>query len=359
MEVDRRSADDARDTQVVLVTGVAGYWGKRLARRLLQEPALHTIGIDNDPPEAELAGLDFIQADVRNPLLAELLRAEIVGTVCHLAFADEGKRRSEALFDYNVMGTMKVIGACAEAGVSKVVLKSSTQVYGAHPDNDAFLAEDSPLRGSRRAGSIRYRLEIEAFCNGFRRQAPQLALTVLRFANVVGPTAGSAMNRYLRGPLAPMLLGFDPMMQVIHEDDVVDALAFAVANDTPEVCNVAADPPLPLLRILGLAGRLPLPVLHPVAYRVFNRLGVPFAADYLRYRWVADLSRMHDAMDFYPQLTGDAAVEALGAQVRMNKYQPGAQDMAYDEERLRKTLERRRDGRSETEGSNIEEVEDG
>ena len=346
------------EVKVVLVTGVSGYWGGRVAQRLLAEPGLRVIGMDVEPPQEEIAGLDFIAADVRNPLLADLLRQEGVDAVCHLAFV-AGVKKSEAIFDYNVMGTMKVVGACAETGVGKVVLKSSTMVYGAHPDNDAFLAEESTLRGGRRYGYNRYRLEIESFCNGFRRQAPGLALTVLRFANVVGPTADTPMNAYLHNPVAPTLLGFDPMMQVIHEDDVVEALAYALRNETPEVCNVAADPPLPLLRILGLAGTPPLPLAHPLVYRAVKWAGskrvgrfVPFEPDYLRYRWVADVGRMREEMGFIPNYVGDEAVEALGVHLRMEQYTLRAGDMAYDEERLRDTLRRRREARPLEEGEN-------
>lgn len=360
--------------RVVLVTGVADYWGERLARRLLPEENVRVIGLDVEPPEEELRGLDFIQADVRNPLLAELLRDEEVDTVCHLSFI-ESFRRSEAIFDFNVMGTMKIVGASAESGVRRVILKSSTMVYGAHPGNDAFLSEDSRLRGSRRYGYNRYRLEIESFINGFRRQAPALDITLLRFANILGPTADTPLSNYLRLPAVPILLGFDPMLQVIHEDDVVAALAHAIFAEQTGVFNVAADPPLPLLRILGLAGKIPVPLIHPLAYRGVNWLGnsglrrfAPLEPDYLRYRWVADLRRMREDLQFFPELMGDEVVEALGVHMRMKRYRkPRTEDMAYDEERLRATIERRRQTRAGQDGQGrraesrdeVEEVSNG
>ena len=164
---------------------------------------------------------------MRNSLLVELLRDEGVTTVCHLSFI-EAERHSEANFDLNVIGTMKVFGACAQAGVRKVILKSSTAIYGASAANPAFLTEGYPLNGSRRTGTLRHLLEIEAFCNGFRGQAPGMTVTTLRFANIVGPTADTPMTRFLSTPATPRLLGFDPMLQVIHEDDVIGALAHAV-----------------------------------------------------------------------------------------------------------------------------------
>ena len=155
------------ERKVVLVTGVANYWGARVAARLLtlsdaqDGVVLSVIGVDSELPNQEIQGLDFIQADPRNPLFVELLASEKVDTVCHLVF-NETVRPNEAAFDLNVLGTMKVLGACAEAGVRKVVIKSSMSVYGAHPSNPAYLPEQFPLQGSREYGYIRDLVEIEA-----------------------------------------------------------------------------------------------------------------------------------------------------------------------------------------------------
>ncbi|MDT8307611.1 MAG: NAD-dependent epimerase/dehydratase family protein [Anaerolineae bacterium] len=335
------------EQRVVLVTGVSGYWGSRVAQRLLDEPGFQVIGLDGEAPSEAIAGLDFVHADVRNPLLAELLQSEGVDTVCHLAF-QESRRLNEAAFDYNVMGTMKVIGAAAESGVRQLVWKSSTLVYGAGPDNTAFLKEDAPLLGNRDDASIHYRHEIEAFLNGYRRQAPEMALTVLRFAHIVGPSAPTRLNRYLRQPLAPMLLGFDPLLQVVHEDDVVEALVHAVVTGADGCFNVAAEPPLPLLRIIGLAGKVPVPLLHPLAYR--TRLGriSPLAPDFLRYRCVADLTAMREELGYSPQYSGDEAIEAVAVHGRIKQYRLGTEAADYDRDRLRATIERRRRQREQS-----------
>ena len=122
----------------ILVTGVGGYWGSRVAQNLAEFPDFHIMGLDTIAPKEPIPGLDFIQADIRNPLLVELLKSEQVDVVCHLAFK-ESIRPSELSFDHNVMGTMKVLGACSESQVSKIVLMSSTAVYGAKAKNPAFL----------------------------------------------------------------------------------------------------------------------------------------------------------------------------------------------------------------------------
>lgn len=342
--------------KVILVTGVAGYWGAQLAGHLLAESYhegsadWHIIGVDSTLPEPKIQGLDFIQADIRNPLLLDLLQEEQVDTLCHLGFK-ETVRPGETAFEANVIGTMKVLGACAQAGVRKVVLKSSTAVYGAHPDNPAFLTEEHPLRGSRKYGYTRDLVEIETFYNGFRRQAPELLVTVLRFPGIIGTNAETPLTRFLREPLSPVLLGFDPMMQVIHERDVVDALVHAVVQDTPGVFNIAAEVVLPLSKLMAISGKIPLPLLHPLAYcgvGILDGIGLrsgrylPIELDYLRYPWVGDLSKMREEFGFVPRYTAEEALREFAGQQRMQRFMPESAAQAYDEQRLRDTLERRR-----------------
>ena len=340
--------------RVVLVTGVSGFWGGQVATRLLARPELHVVGLDDEPPEQDIKGLDFIQADIRNPLVTELLKAEAVDIVCHAAFADSA-RPSETAFDLNVMGSTQLLAACAAAGVRKVVLKSSTMVYGAQATNSAFLREDHALRGSHGYGYVRDLVELEAFCNGFRGQNPDLLLTVLRFAHIVGPKCDTPMTRFLREEESLVLVGFDPMMQVIHEDDATAALEFAVLHDSPGVFNVAADGVMPLWRLMGLASKVALPIFHPLAYLSVSLFGprhAPIDIDYLRYPCVADLHKMRHELEFVPQYTAEEALREFAAQQRLRSYLPESAARAYDEDRLRDTIERRRRARGQTEPEN-------
>lgn len=299
--------------KTVLITGVAGYWGSRVAQKLLAEGSWEVAGLDAEALAEEVLGLDFVQADIRNPLLVDLLKAKHVDTVCHLAFIDT-QRLGEAAFDLNVMGTAKLMGACAAAGVRKIVLKSSMAVYGARATNSAFLSEDQPLRGSRRYGYLRDMVEIEAFCADFRDREPDLLLTILRFSSILGPTVDTPMTRFLQEPWAPSLLGFDPMMQLVHEDDVVHALVHAVCQNLPGVYNIAAEGVLPLSKMRALSGKPPIPVFHKLADwgvalpggagRLLERL-LPIEPNYIRFPWVGDLTKMHKEFGFVPSHTSE------------------------------------------------------
>jgi UDP-glucose 4-epimerase len=248
------------------------------------------------------------------------------------------------------MGAMKFLGACAEAGVRKVVLKSSTMVYGAQPTNSLYLREDHPQQAPKSYGYLRDLVEIEAFCNGLQRQVPDLILTILRFAHIVGPKASTPMTRFLREDDALTLLGFDPMMQVIHENDVVAALAHAVLSDAPGAFNVGALPHMPLWKLMGLAGKLPLPVLHPLAYGSVALLGARYAPidlDYLRYPCVGDLLKMQTELGFTPQYTSEETLREFASQNRLRRYIPESLTRQQEEERLRETIERRQRAREQ------------
>jgi hypothetical protein len=141
------------------------------------------------------------------------------------------------------------------------------------------------------------------------------------------------------------------MMQVIHEDDAAAALVHAVRNDVPGVFNVAAKGVMPLWRLMGLAGKVPVPMLHPLAYLSVSLLGpryAPIDIDYLRYPCVGDLSKMRTGLKFEPHYTAEEALREFAAQQRLRHYLPEAAARAYDEDRLRDTMERRRRAREQT-----------
>jgi UDP-glucose 4-epimerase len=337
-------------SKIVLITGVNDYWGSRLARRLLNESGMRIIGVDAEPPQNGIKGVDFVQADVRNPALTELFELEQVHTVCHLKFINSIKP-SDAISDLNLRGTQNIMEACAAAGVKKVLLKSSLSVYGAHPNNPALLTETDSLRGSPRYGYTRHLVDIEKFCNVFRRERPEFSLTTLRFASIIGSTADTPMSRLLNHRWAPALLGFDPTLQVLHEDDALAALAHGVLYDRPGAFNIAADGPLPLSRVLALAGTIPLPILHPMAYWGLKLLGnsgadldeyAPIEPDYLRYSWVGDVSKMRDQFGFVPGYTAEDALREFAVQCGRRRPRSPSEALTEDEERLRATIERRR-----------------
>ena len=160
---------------------------------------------------------------------------------------------------------MNVLAACAggDSPVRKFIFKSSAHVYGCEQDDPAFFTE-SMSRTHRPTTSIeRDIVEAEASVVDFATKNPGVDVTVLRCANVLGPDVNTAFSRMFSLPVVPMVLGFDPRTQFVHEDDIVHALEHAAIHRVPGVYNVAADGVLALSEAIGLLGKRPAPVLPP------------------------------------------------------------------------------------------------
>lgn len=335
--------------KVVLVTGVAGYWGARVAASLHLEPGLHVIGLDEQPPDFEIEGLDYVDAGIESPLLADFLNSEGVEVICHLKFMESVVCGGE-VSSKNIQDARNILEAGYQAGVNQIIFRSSTAVYGAHPDNPAFLTEDMPQRGSRSYGYNGDWLEVESLIEDYQEKESQTSLAVLRFANIVGSTSETPFTSFLRQPSPLVLFGFDPVMQMVHDSDVLAAISFSVMNDTEGVFNIAADGAMPLSRILRLIRRIPMPILHPIAYRGLNliRKGryqgcdyVPIEWDYLRYPWVADTEKMHREMGFSPSISSEDGLLEFAGRRSLESKGSVSDEPPTDEARMREIMARR------------------
>lgn len=337
--------------QTVVITGVSGYWGQRVAQQLLAMPDLRVLGVDRRPPAELLPGLDFIKADIRNPLLVELLRAEQVDTLLHLAWRQRQWRREED-FESNVLGAMQLFGACVDAGVQQVVWPSSTAVYGAQPENPLYMPESTPLAARSSYAYVRDALEVERFIADFAVEYPGTRFAVLRFANIIGVEVDSPLTRLLRQPVWPDLLGFDPLLQVIDADDALAALVHAACSPLDGPINLAAPGILSLCQLAGRLGRPTLPILHWLVYWGWPLMSslpagrellawFPLEPDYLRYPWIADLSRMQGEPGLLPQWSARQAVQRLVEGLRVAGYQAAAAEQPYAADQLERVLAQR------------------
>ena len=301
--------------KTVLVTGAAKYWGDRITYQLLQNDDYRVIGIDTETPQPLNPKLNFIQADLRTDALAKLLQEHQVSTVCHL---DCPPNYQQKAVHGSLLGAAKLLSACAEAGVAQIIVKSSTAIYGAQASNPAFLAEEYPLPTGLPSPAANYYSQLETLCRRHHNQFNLPNLTILRFANIVGNKADSPMTRFLAQTLPRTLLGFNPMVQLIHEDDVAAAILHAIDTDFVETVNIGAENVLPLSQIIALTGKTHVPVPLPMAYlRTKIDTGqteFPIYPDYLRYRCVANLTRMTDDFGFTPNFSAEDAVRSFAEQ---------------------------------------------
>jgi UDP-glucose 4-epimerase len=263
----------------ILITGVSSDLGGRLAQALEQQRGIEAlIGVDTDDPRHELQRTEFVRVHTDQVLLRRIIAAAGVDTVIDTRLiADPLLASPQTAREVNVLGTRSILAACAAAGspVRKLVFRSAAQYYGFEPGAPAFLTEEAvPTRGPQ-SPIQRDVVEAEAAVREFASAAPSgTTVTVLRFADPVGPGLRGSHLSLLSLPVIPAMLGFDPRWQLVHDDDVIGALVHSVRHALPGTYNVAADGVLALSEVASLLGKPMLPVLPP--------WGTRFAAAQLR-----------------------------------------------------------------------------
>jgi UDP-glucose 4-epimerase len=274
----------------VLITGVSHFLGLRLAKRLEDDENVElTVGVDLDEPPIPIEGLEFMRADIRNPLIARVLESTGVDTLVHTNIASGPARfggRSQ-MKENNVIGTMQLLAAAQRAkNIKKVVMKSSTAVYGSMPGEPSLIPEDYASRHVNLSGYGKDCAEAETYARDFGRRRSDVDLVILRTQNVVGPTVRTNITDYLSLPVVPTALGYDPRLQLLHEEDAVEALYRALTEDCRGIFNIAGDGVVYLSKAIRLLGRVELPLLLPLAQSAaaaLQRLGVvDFPVDQLK-----------------------------------------------------------------------------
>ena len=253
------------ETRRVLITGVSRFWGSDLAQRLEAVPSIERIvAIDTDTPPVELQRTDFVRADIRHSLIGKLLQTLEIDTVVHAGLiVDPRRARPRAVHETNVIGTLNLMAACGAPGspVRKLVVKSSSAVYGAESDDPSIWGEDTARRASPRDPFTRDLDEVEGYVRDFTLRRPDVATTVLRFANVLGPTHSTPFSRLFDLPVIPTVAGFDPRLQFVHEADAVAVLEHAVTGTCPGIYNVAGAGVVVLSQAVAIMGAINLPIL--------------------------------------------------------------------------------------------------
>ncbi|WP_055493029.1 NAD-dependent epimerase/dehydratase family protein [Streptomyces sp. TP-A0356] len=258
--------------KVVLVTGVARRLGGRFVRRIQRDPEVdRVVAVDAVPPEHHLGGADFIRADIRQPTIARVLAEHSVDTVVHMDVTGTplGSGSRATVKETNVIGTMQLLGACQKSpSVRRLVVKSSTNVYGSAPRDPAVFTETTPPKSLPSGGFAKDTVEVEGYVRGFARRRPDVAVCVLRFANILGPGADSPLASYFSLPVLPSVFGYDPRLQFVHEDDVIEVLR--IGSHEPQrgtlnsgTFNVAGDGVLLLSQCARRLGRPTVPLLLP------------------------------------------------------------------------------------------------
>lgn len=289
----------------VVVTGVVGRLGKRVVRLLHR--MVRVIGVDRREFPDRPKDVQHLRIDLRRKKMRDVFRAGNVRAVVHLGVMHDPRASANDHHSWNVVGFGKMLESMAQFGVKKLVVLSSASVYGPRPDNPQFLAEESPLLGSQDFSEIRDLIEVDMLAQSFFWRHPSCETVILRPTHILGAVKNAPSN-YLRLPVAPTLMGFDPMIQVIHFDDVARAVVMALRPGARGIFNLAGPEPVPLSRILKMLGRPRLPIPHGAARSMLSELFryrlSSFPApelDHIRYVCMVDDRRARDALGYAPR----------------------------------------------------------
>jgi UDP-glucose 4-epimerase len=294
----------AAPVKKILVAGAAGGFGSLLTRKL-PERGFEVVGLDQTDRGGTDPRVKLYVSPFDKRQAEDVFKREKPDALVHCAFRDDPRASSQERYRTNVIGTMRLLEHAAKHDVKRVVVISTGAVYGPHPLNPTFVDEEAPLRAIERYPGIRDRVEADQYVQAWLYKRPETTTVLLRPAHIVGPNVSSLFIEYVNGGAVPTLLGFDPMIDLVHEDDLVQAIELSLASSQSGVYNIPGPGAVPLSEILRMLERTPFPIPHVFAYgvaRLLRQAGIfPFETpqvDFLRYPLVLSGDRARDELGY-------------------------------------------------------------
>lgn len=298
----------AAEKPQVLVTGAGGALARRVINRLRANYRIVAVDFRNRVEISD--SIPSYCVDFNKRKFQDIFREHQLDGVIHLGRISAYEWNRQGRFNANVMGTQRLLDFAAKFGVTQTLVLSTYHVYGAHPYNPALLDEDAPLKAAGLALDLVDSVELENLTSIYMYKHPQLNVTVLRPCNIVGPGVRNSISLLLSQDNVPVLVGFSPMMQFIHIDDMADAIVQAYVKNAPGVYNVAPEDWIGFQEAVAAAGcrRIPVPSIPPVVPKLFSRIarwpGFPhYLMDFFKYPVILDGRRFRETFGWQPQLT--------------------------------------------------------
>jgi len=293
----------------VMITGVSGYLGMQLVSALSRLSHIgQIVGIDVKRP-GDMDNIVFYEMDIRDEQINSRMAEHHIDTVFHLAFVVQPIHDIRRMHDIDCNGTGNILAAARKAGVRQCISVSSTLAYGAHPDNPEILTEDMPLRGNRNFPYAYYKAVTDQMIQDFAVAHPDMGITILRPCTVFGPHIDNYISRLLFLPVTVRVMGYDPSVQFVYEDDFVNACVLSMETRAAGAFNIVGDGTLKVSRIAQRlktrAFPLPAGLLYP-ALEALWQLRCPGIEvnsgylDYIRYPFIASNEKAKQQMGFYP-----------------------------------------------------------
>ncbi|WP_314172329.1 NAD-dependent epimerase/dehydratase family protein [Streptomyces winkii] len=324
------SSERAGDGLRIVVVGATGNLGTSVVRALADDPRITSIlGIARrvpvwEPPKTTWAAADVGQEDAQHDL-TELFRG--ADAVIHLAWLFQPTHRPVITWHTNVLGSLRVFRAAAEADVPALIYSSSVGAYSPGP-KDRTVAESWPTHGWPEAAYCREKSYLERFLDGYEREHPGMRVVRMRPGFLFKTESAAEQRRLFAGPLLPHRLvrpGVVPFVpdlpglrfQALHTDDAAEAFRLAATGSARGAFNLAADPVVDAGVLAGLLNarvvRMPLrPLRTALATSWYSHLlpASPQLFDAVLRLPLMDAARSRQELGWSPRWRAD---EALGA----------------------------------------------
>jgi UDP-glucose 4-epimerase len=297
-----------RRVERLLITGIAGGQGRLVAKRVADSFAVS--GVDRAPWEGHPTHITVHTMDLRKKKFEDIFRRERPSAVVHLAFVRHFRADPMVRHEINVAGTKRLLECCATYGVKKLVVLSSSYVYGALPESPYYMDEETALNVSRHYPDIRDLAEVDTLCNTFLWKYPEIATAILRPVPTLGYYVHNSIGGYLKLRYVPTIMGFNPMTQFLHEEDLAEAIGRTLETGIRGIFNVTGPGAVPLKVAIRETGGTAVPLPEPIARTTIDslfRLGLyhlpPGAIDFVKYPCTIDGRRFREATGFQPLFT--------------------------------------------------------
>ena len=293
----------------VLITGAAGALAQRVIARLSTQ--WQVVAVDFRRKVTTDAGIPSYKVQIDSHDFEDIFRAHKIDAVIHIGRIFTHELTRQHRFNGNVLGTKHLLDLCRRYGVGKVIIHSTFYVYGANPFNPALMDEDTPLKASGLTADLVDSVELENLAAIYLWKHPELNITILRPVNVLGPGVRNTMSLLLARKLVPALVGFSPLMQFLHVEDMAEAVLAAFTKNVPGIYNVAPDDYVPYQEALAACGCrvLPIATVPPFLPRLvstmlnWNSFFPPYLIEFFRYPVILDGRRFAETFGWKPRRT--------------------------------------------------------
>jgi len=250
--------------------------------------------------------------------IADIFRTSRFDVLIHIGrIGSTSSQSRDVRFEQNVYGTRNLLKLGLAHGIKKFVILGTHLVYGALRDNPLYLREDEPLRASETCPELLDAIELDLETRAFLWQHRQVSTVLLRPVHILGPNSQHALAAMMRAPICPKLIGFDPLLQFVHENDVARAIELATRENIYGVFNVAGEGVLPYSKAIELAGSTPIPIPAIAAqagikwFPILGRNLPSYVLDYIKYPVIISDTAFRSAVHWAPEYSLVQCLESL------------------------------------------------